>query len=331
MEKTARESERISGMLGLVMVLLGLLGPTSGLIIGYGIARGLSRSLYALSVRVHDISQRLDQEVGSVSVSTSGEFEGLDEQLQYVVERVVAVTERLQSQQREMIRAQQLSAVGQLAASVAHEVRNPLTGVKMLVDSALRSQNRKPLTVQDLLVIHGELVRIEHTVQDFLDFARLPKPHRTACDLREVLAQATELIRARARQQTVQVDVRCPADPLSAFIDRAQLSTVLVNLFINALDAMPCGGRLEVDLTAPANDKAQFLISDTGGGIPPQLLDCLFTPFTSTKPTGTGLGLTISQRIIEEHGGRITADNRPEGGARLAVVLVTTHSEVDHA
>ena len=88
---------------------------------------------------------------------------------------------------------------------MAHEVRNPLTAIKMLVEAALRPHNRKPLTPEDLQVIHGEIARLEQTVQSFLDFARLPTPRRTACDLREVIAQAIELVRARARQQGVEI------------------------------------------------------------------------------------------------------------------------------
>src|SRR5262249_23599132 len=153
----------------LAMVVLGVLGPVSGLIGGYGIARGLSRSIYQLSVRVQDMAQRLDQDVASVSIAADGDIRNLDMQLQHVVRRVEEVAERSQRHQREMLRAEQLSAVGQLAASVAHEVRNPLTSVKLLVESALRSHNRDPLTVDDLEVIHGEVVRLEQTVQSFLD------------------------------------------------------------------------------------------------------------------------------------------------------------------
>jgi len=331
MASAAQESERVSRMLHVTMVLLGLVGPISGLIIGYGIARGLSRSIYELSVRVQDINQRLDQDVGSVKMSGNGDIQGLDNELQHVVQRVAVVAERLQSQQREMIRAQQLSAVGQLAASVAHEVRNPLTGVKMLVESALRSENRKPLTMDDLRIIHAEVVRLEQTVQSFLDFARLPKPQPIACDLREVVGQAAELVRARARQQKVDVEIHSPGQSLPGYVDRGQLCTVLVNLFINALDAMPCGGRLEIDATASTGGEAQFVVSDTGDGIPAEMVDCLFTPFASTKPTGTGLGLAISQHIIQEHGGRIAAANRPQGGACFVVTLPKTPSEVSHA
>jgi two-component system, NtrC family, sensor histidine kinase HydH len=321
MNQTSRESDNLSQILQLSMLLLGLGGPLSGLIVGYGVARGLSQSIYRLSVRVHDMAEQLDQDVASLSIAGEGDIHLLDRQLEHIVHRVQEVVHRLQQQQREILRAQQLSAVAQLAASVAHEVRNPLTSMKMLVESALRTQNAKPMTLDDLGVIHGEIDRLEGTVQSFLDFARLPTPQCSRGDLREVVAQAVEVIRARARQQQVRIENQCGDAPILADVDRSQFCTVLVNLFINALDAMPHGGRLEVGTEPASPDGIRLFVRDTGEGIPPAMLNQLFTPFLSTKPTGTGLGLSISQRIIEEHGGQIAACNRPDRGACLTITL----------
>lgn len=330
MEEAAQESNRVTRQAHLAMLLLGVVGPLSGLIIGYGVARGLSRSIYQLSVRVQDVAQRLDQDIASVSVAADGDLGNLDKHLQSIVGRVEEVAKRLQQHQREMLRAEQLSAVGQLAASVAHEVRNPLTAVKMLVEAAHRTHNRKPLTDEDLQVIHGEIARLEQTVQGFLDFARLPTPQRGACDLREVVSQALDLIRVRARQQGVHTYLFCKPSAVPGLADRGQLRTVLVNLFLNALDAMPQGGRLEVTLEA-TRDGIRLTVSDTGSGISEEMLGRLFTPFASSKPTGTGLGLSISRRIVEEHGGRIFAENGPDSGARFYISLPAPELELSHA
>jgi signal transduction histidine kinase len=262
-KRTSEESERVSDRLSLIMLLLGLGGPAGGLLSGYGIARGLTRSFQ---------------------------------------------------------RSEQLAAVGQLAAGVAHEIRNPLTSIKMLVEAALRRPDGSGLTREDIDVIYAEVKRLEGTVQGFLDFARPPRPQRAACDLRAVIAQSVELVRARARQQGVNLDVKSPDVTLTANVDRGQVCTVLVNLFLNALDAMPRGGRLEVRAEA-ADDEAVVEVADTGPGIAPAVASRLFTPFVSTKPTGTGLGLSISRRVVEEHGGDIRASNRPEGGALFTVRL----------
>jgi signal transduction histidine kinase len=324
MEQTVQESNEVSHQVRLVMIVLGIVGPVSGLMSGYGIARGLSRSIYQLSVRVQDMAERLDQDVASVSVAADGDIQNLDKQLQHVVERVEEVAQRLQQHQREMLRAEQLSAVGQLAASVAHEVRNPLTSVKLLVESALRPRKKEAtaqLSQEDLKVMHGEVVRLEQTVQSFLDFARPPTLRRSACDLREVISQAVDLVRARARQQGVTIEVNAQTEPVSADVDRGQVCTVLVNLFLNALDAMPGGGRLGVELQVLPEEGVRLDVTDTGSGIAPEIAGRLFTPFASTKATGTGLGLSISRRLIEEHGGSISARNRAEGGACFTIML----------
>ncbi len=182
-------------------------------------------------------------------------------------------------------------------------------------------RNPTPLNTEDLRIIHREIARLEQTVQGFLDFARLPAPRRDRCDLREAVAQARDLIRARAEQQRVEVVVRVPDHPVPGFVDRGQFGTVLVNLFLNALDAMPKGGRLEVELESAANGGARLAVHDTGTGIPPEMAGRLFTPFATTKPTGTGLGLSLSSRILKEHGGDVTAGNRPQGGASFVVTL----------
>jgi two-component system, NtrC family, sensor histidine kinase HydH len=331
MRATAAESKHLSARLYLAMLVLGIGGPLGGLLSGFGIARGLSRSIHRLSVHVQDMSQHLDQDVGSVSLAAGGDLHQLDEQLRHVVHRVEEAAVRLQRQQRELLRAQQLSAVGQLAACVAHEIRNPLTSVKMLVAVGLRGRNPRPLMPEDLRVIHEEVVRLEQTVQNLLDFARLPSPKRSACDLREVIAQAADLVGARARQQEVEVLTRCPPQPVVAEVDRGQLCTVLVNLFLNALDAMPHGGRLEADLEAAPAGQVCLRVSDIGPGISPKVMADLFTPFASSKPTGTGLGLSISRRIIEEHGGALSAANRAEGGACFAINLPLGQEENSHA
>src|SRR5262249_8986723 len=290
MEQAADESQRVSDEGHRWMLVLGLAGPVGGLLMGYGVARTLRHSIYRLSVRVQDVAQRLDEKVASVSVAADGDIHALDRQMQHIIEKVEEVAGRLQQQQRELTRAEQLSAMGQLAAGVAHEVRNPLTAIKMLVEAGLRARRPRPLGEEDLRIIHREVARLERTVQGFLDFARLPSSERAPCDLRGVLEQARELVRVRAREQGVELVASVPPEPVIAAIDRVQLGTVLVNLFLNALDAMPSGGRLEATLTVPAEGLIRLTVADTGAGILPEMLDKLFRPFVTTKPHGTGLG-----------------------------------------
>jgi two-component system, NtrC family, sensor histidine kinase HydH len=319
MNETARKSETISNYAQVSMLLAGLLGPVSGLIVGFGIARALMRSIARLSVRLEDARAQLDQEVASVRLSAGSDLGELDRQLDLVIGRIRAVAEQVQRQQQDLLRSEQLAAVGQLAASVAHEIRNPLTSIKMLVGAALRSPATQTLTADDLAVMYKEVGRLEQTVQALLDFARPPPAQRQPADLRAIIADALSLVRARARQQGVQLELEQPNAPVVASVDCGQLNTVLVNLLLNALDALPQGGRIDVRLRD--SRVPQITVEDDGPGISPAVLPRLFTPFASTKATGTGLGLSICRRVVQEHGGTITAANRPEGGARFTVAL----------
>ena len=321
LDQTAEESRATTFRGNLAMLLLGLAGPISGVVLGYGVARGLSRSIYRLSVKVQDAAQRLESDVASIDVVPDGDISRLDRQLQQIVAGVEQVVARLQQQQRELLRTEQLSAVGQLAAGIAHEIRNPLAGIKLLVESALASRNDKPLNIEDLRVIHQEVVRLEKTVQGFLDFARPPSPQLKRCDLRGIVNQAFDLVRARARQGRVELSLRGAESSAPVSVDAGQICTVLVNLLLNSLDAMPQGGRIDAQLENAGPSGVRLRVADTGPGIAPEILPRLFTPFVTSKATGTGLGLSISRRIIEEHGGRLSANNRPEGGACFEINL----------
>ena len=317
MEETARESERVSDRATAAMTTLAVLGPLGGLVAGFGIAHGLSRSIAQLRVRVEDVRAQLDRDVATVRVDTGGGLGGLDADLERVVARVRDVVEQAQQREREALRAEQMAAVGQLAAGVAHEVRNPLVAVKLLIESALAGGE---LTADDLAVIHGEVGRLEQTVAGLLDFARPTPPRRELIDLRSVAAAGVELVRGRSDTQNVEVRVSAPAQPVPAAVDANQLQGVVVNLLLNALDALRAGGRIEVDLRyMPAGVALE--VRDTGPGIAPEVLTRLFEPFVSTKDTGTGLGLSVSRRVVREHGGEIVGENPPGGGARFLITL----------
>ncbi len=325
MARTAHDSELLSEQARFAMLLVGILGPASGLIIGYGLARGLSRSIARLSVRLQDVHAHLEQEVDTVRLEAGGDLPALDRQLDRVVVRVREVAETLQRQQQEMLRAEQLAAVGQLAANVAHEIRNPLTAIKMLVGAARRPSHAKPLSAVDLQVIYDEIGQLEHTVQTLLDYARPPQLVRQPTDLRKVVQQALDLLRGRAQQQHVLVETRLPEAPVVAAVDANQMRGVLLNLLLNALDALPQGGRVEIELCG--GPEVRLRVVDDGPGIAPAVAERLFTPFATTKPTGNGLGLSICHRVLEQHGGSISARNRPSGGAEFTLTLPSSPQE----
>jgi signal transduction histidine kinase len=307
------------------------LGATAGLLMGYGVARGLRQTIYHLSVRVQDAANKLGQDVASLSVAEDGDLNQLHEQLKYVVREIEQVVARLQQREREILRADQLAAVGQLAAGVAHELRNPLTSVKMLVQVLREELEARGLPAEDLTVIELEIRRMERTLQTFLDFARPPKPELRPLDVSEAVRRTLALVGGRARKQNVTLDFSPPEPPVFIQADPEQMQQLLVNLALNALDAMPRGGTLEVCVDRSSPTQVVLRVRDTGSGIAPELMARLFQPFVSGKETGLGLGLVTSKRIAESHGGTIHADSLPGGGACFVVRLPALEKVVVHS
>jgi len=297
------------------LVAIGIIGAINGIYLGYSVARRLRRSIYQLSVSVRAAASRLGQDTPTVQLIEDGDLSHINEQMKTVVREIEATVERLQQREREVLRAEQLAAVGQLAAGIAHELRNPLTSIKMLVETNREEAQDRGVPAEDLKLIEQEIRRMERHLHTFLDFARLPRPERRTFDLISVVDNTSALLEGRARQQHVTLQFTPPGGPVVVEADPEQIQQVLVNLFLNALDAMPKGGTLEVELGLPNNGHVALGVRDTGPGILPHLMPRLFEPFVSSKETGLGLGLVISRRIAEAHGGSLQAANRSEGGA----------------
>ena len=315
-------------------LLLGICGSAAGLVAGLLIARGISQSIVQLDVSVRGVAGRLEDVVGPVKISSSGGFRELEAGLLEMETHIGTVVERLQQRELEVLRSEQLAAVGQLAAGMAHELRNPLMPMKMLVQAAVERDDGIGLRGQQLKVVEQEIGRMEKSIQDFLDFARPPKLEKRRLDARQAIEQTIELVSARADRQQIQLQCDLSSEPFLIEADSVQLRQVLLNLLLNAFDALPAGGRVFVSLarsrppgaldpspTAWAAKWALISIRDSGAGLPTDVLNRIFEPFVSTKETGTGLGLSICHRIVEAHGGQITAGNSPQGGAVFAIYL----------
>jgi two-component system, NtrC family, sensor histidine kinase HydH len=293
----------------------------SGLILGYAMARSVHHSIHQLSVRIRDAAGRLSGEAPPVVLEEVGDLPDLHRQMQGVIDEIERVVGRLQQREREVLRAEQLAAVGQVAAGVAHELRNPLTSVKMLVQTGLEGPAPAGLPPDDLAVIEHEVRRMEACIQTFLDFARPPHAERRRADLLAVVRRALALVEGRARRQKVKLAADLPPSPVELEIDANQIQQVLVNLLLNALDALPQGGTVRLEVRAAPGGGAEVRVRDDGPGVAAEVQKRLFEPFVSTKETGLGLGLSICRRLVEGHGGAIRGGNAPEGGALFAFTL----------
>lgn len=305
------------------LVAVGSIGSLGGILLGYGVARALRKSIYRLSVRLRDAADKLSYDLPTVTIQEGEGIDDLHEQAQRLLRRIERTVERLQQRDRELLRAEQMAAVGQLAAGVAHELRNPLTAVKMLVQTSREDMEARGLPAEDLAVIEQEIRRLEGSLQSFLDFARPPRVERRLLDLREVVDQALALTSGRARKQQVETAWEIPGRPVLVNGDGEQLRQLLVNLIMNALDMMPMGGKLTLGMRPRGAEGVELRVMDSGPGIASDLLPRLFQPFVSGKETGLGLGLVMSRRIAEEHGGSLHGENLAGGGACFVLLLPT--------
>lgn len=222
----------------------------------------------------------------------------------------------------EMARRERLAALGDMAAALAHEIKNPLNAVSMGLQR-LRAEFRPAGAAEyerfvDLM--QGEVRRLNAIVEQFLSLARpLPlKPERL--EVPDLLGELAALVEADARAAGVRTVVEAPADLPPVIADRDHLKQVLLNLVLNAIQAMPGGGTLRLDAAA-TREALTLAVADTGHGIPPEQLPRVFDPYFTTKTKGLGLGLATARRIVEEHGGRLEVQSEPGRGSRFQVIL----------
>lgn len=224
---------------------------------------------------------------------------------------------------RQLIQSEKLAAMGQLSASLAHELRSPLSVIRLgafELHEAMSSQNGE--ANEALEQIEQSVIRCEKLIQNLLGFARESPPTAESIRVREVIESVLALSRKQLERQEIRVAVS--GDPLACGIaGEDDLKLVVSNLLLNAVQAMPNGGILTVDVREPEPGRLSITFSDTGCGIAPQHLEKIFQPFFTTKEEGkgTGLGLAVCKKVVERWGGRISVSSEPGPGSTFTVEL----------
>jgi two-component system sensor histidine kinase AtoS len=236
------------------------------------------------------------------------------------------ISERKRAE-KELKRTERIRVAGELATGLAHEIKNPLAGIKVSME-ALSEESYLSADDREVLgKVIGEIKRIEYLMQGLLSFAHPPKPHLLSTDVNTVLESVASLVlvesaRSRDKAHAILLVRELDEDLPDIMADPMQLKQIFMNLMLNAVDAMPGGGTLTIRTAFDREkDQARIELSDTGRGIDAAALGKIFNPFFTTKSKGTGLGLSITRRLVEEHGGRIRVENNRENGVTCRIIL----------
>ncbi len=232
----------------------------------------------------------------------------------------------LKQRQEQLIRSEKMAALGQLSAGIAHEIRNPLTSIKIFIQSLEKEIDLDENQEEDFRIIMKEIDRINENITRFLNFARPEEPLFQAINTSALMKNTVNLLAAKLKNSGIRLDISLPDDHPPVEGDPKQLAQVFLNLLLNAVEAMPQGGMLTIRSAVKVNPDSlqeflQLIIKDTGHGIPEKDRPYLFDPFFTTKAGGTGLGLSIVYSIIQKHNGRIEVESELGKGSSFILSL----------
>jgi two-component system NtrC family sensor kinase len=239
-------------------------------------------------------------------------------------------TAELKAMQTHLIQSEKLAGIGKLAAGVAHEINNPLTCVLTNSSLILEDLPADDPRRDDLQTIVDEALRCRKIVKGLLDFARQTKPQKQQLSLNKVVEDVLALVRNQASFHNIAIRTDLDPDLPPVLADIDQMRQVVLNIILNAADAMQQGGTLHLSSTSdPKFNRVVLRISDTGPGIPFEIQDKLFEPFFTTKKTGTGLGLAIAYGVMERHNGQLKVESSPGRGTTIVIILSTDIKAAD--
>lgn len=242
----------------------------------------------------------------------------------FVVKKGEAIIQKRALEQirlkEELSRAQRLSSLGEMVAGVSHEIRNPLGIIRS--SAGLLKKKMEKLDPKNMIpdIIVEESERLNNIITDFLNYARPREPNLSICKVEQVIDKNIAYLATQLSENGCKVDTRIDDNLPEIMADSEMLYQAFLNIFLNAMQAMPDGGKILVNIL-PVNGNMAIRIEDDGNGIDTEIMEKIWDPFFTTKEKGTGLGLGIVKNLIEAHGGNMNIENRTERGARVTIQL----------
>lgn len=269
---------------------------------------------------ISDASQRIE-ELGRIIMAYSEVTERLQESHERLEKTVRSLREELSDKNRQLERRNRLAALGEMAAGMAHEIRNPLGGIQLYASMLARDVADREPSLELVRKVSAGVKRLEGLVSQVLQFSREIRPTIARTNMSELVEQTLELTHEEARSKNIRREIRSDGE-LWAQVDGLLIGQVVLNLVLNAIQACEMGGAVVIELDRGQEAQARefrLVVSDSGPGVDVAVMDRIFNPFFTTRDTGTGLGLAIVHRIVEAHEGTITVRNLEQGGARFEV------------
>ena len=307
-----------------LLLLASIAGTAASLAMGFLLARRIAKPIYELQLQVESAVQktRISVPAGRRGLVAIGDH--MAALLRKLEETDAAILE----QRRRLIQSEKLSAIGEVSAKLAHEILNPLAGMKAAVQLQLRTPQGAELSPAEVRetaqALDQEITRVEQLLRRLLNYARPLSPRLEECSIQRLIDQSTEAARSEIERARASLVVENQAAAAALEVDPLLITQGLSNLLINAAQVSPPGGRVTLTVQPTSHlgrPYVAFVVRDEGRGIAAEHREQLFHPFFTTKPHGHGLGLAVTQNIIMEHGGQITAQNREGGGAEFSVLL----------
>jgi signal transduction histidine kinase len=326
-EQTLVAAEISTFRVATLLVAVSFLGALASVAAGFLWARRFAKPIYELRLQTQSAAHRARLQVNP----RHDDLQGLAGHIAALLRRLEEMDGALMEQRRRLAQHEKLSEIGELAAKLAHELLNPLAGMKaaiqLLARSAASHQMEHQQVTETASALDVEITRVDRLVRRLVDYAKPLSPQFEVCLPASLLESAVEASRSELSRSEVEVrgHVAPHLPPLEA--DPLLVSQAISNLICNAAQAGPPRSTIDVDVHRVVEhglEQIVFEVADSGPGVPTENLPRLFRPFFTTKPNGHGLGLAVSQHIVLEHGGRITARNRDGRGAvfRLSIPVV---------
>jgi len=279
-----------------------------------------------LKVNRQDEIGRLTVAFNQMAQQLRSYYAKLENRVTTTREELEKVSDDLEKSKEALVRSEKLVALGEVSAGVAHEIRTPLTSIKLFIQSLETVFPLDDETLEDFSIIKSEINKMEEIINRFLDFARPAFPKFESVNVNQLLSDAISLLKNRIKDENIVIETEYDDNLPPIAGDGKQLGQVFLNMLLNSIEAMPDGGRITVatniiSVSGEGKKLLKITIADTGCGISPALRRYIFDPFVTTKDTGTGMGLAIAFTVIEQHGGLIEVESEPGEGAMFMVYL----------